>query len=94
MEIDLLVDNDDHVVAVEVKSTLRQADVDEHLERLKLLKTVFPRYAGSRVLGAVAGIDVPRDVARYTYCKGLFVLVQSSDTMVIANDAGFQPAEW
>ena len=92
MEIDLLVTNDSDVVAVEVKSSLRQEDVDAHLDRLAKFKTVFPRYADARVFGAVAGVDVPKQVAKYAYRKGLFVLVQSGETMKILNDDTFRPA--
>lgn len=94
MEIDLLVTNDDAVVAIEVKSTVRVADVDEHLERLANFKKVFRRHGDARVYGAIAGIDLPPDVARYAYRKGLFVLAQSGDTMIILNDDGFVPKAW
>lgn len=94
MEIDLLVTNDDRAVLVEVKSNLRQADVDAHLDRLQRFKTIFPRYADAKVMGAVAGVEVPDEVALYAYRKGLFVLVQSGETMAIANDDRFVPAEW
>lgn len=94
MEIDLLVTNDDRAVLIEVKSNLRQADVDDHLERLQRFKTIFPRYADARVMGAVAGVEVADEVALYAYRKGLFVLVQSGETMAIANDDRFVPAEW
>jgi hypothetical protein len=33
-------------------------------------------------------------VARYAYRKGLFVLAQSGDSIVIRNDARFVPAIW
>lgn len=93
-EIDVLVENDNDVVAIEAKSTLRQTDIDEHLERLGLIKTIFPKLAAMRLIGAVAGVDVPPDVARYAYRRGLFVLLPSGETMRIANDAGFRPAIW
>jgi hypothetical protein len=37
---------------------------------------------------------VPDEVARYAYRQGLFVLAQSGDSMVILNDAQFQPQSW
>lgn len=94
LQIDLLVLNDDDAVAVEVKSKLSQADVDEHLERLSKLKRLMPRYRELRLLGAVAAMVVPPPVARYAYRKGLFVLAQSGETVRILNDERFQPRTW
>ncbi|PSR17710.1 DUF3782 domain-containing protein [filamentous cyanobacterium CCP3] len=94
IEIDLLVVNTTEAVVVEVKSKLTQADVDEHLERLGKFKRLMPRYGDVRAIGAVAGMVVPRDVARYAYRRGLFVLAQSGDGIDILNNAQFQPQAW
>ena len=94
IDIDLLVANTTDAILVEVKSKLTQADVDEHLERLGKFKRLMPRYGDVRAMGAVAAMVVPDEVARYAYRQGLFVLVQSGDSVVILNDAQFQPQGW
>jgi hypothetical protein len=94
IEIDLLVVNTTEAVLVEVKSKLTQGDVDEHLERLGKFKQLMPRYRDLCAMGAVAGMVVPQDVARYAYRQGLFVLAQSGDSVVILNDAKFKPRSW
>ena len=94
MEIDLLVVNNDLLVAVECKSHLSNEDVNEHLRRLALFKQCFPQYQGYRVLGAVAGMVVPDEVGRHAYKKGLFVLAQSGDAVEIRNGDRFTPKEW
>jgi len=94
IEIDLLVVNTTDAILVEVKSKLSQADVDEHLQRLSKFKRLMPRYGDVRAMGAVAAMVVPDEVARYAYRQGLFVLAQSGDSMVILNDAQFQPQSW
>ena len=94
MEIDLLVVNSRDAVLVEVKSELKVDDVKEHLSRLQRFKKLCPQYAGFRVMGAVAGMVVPEDTARFAYRQGLFVLAQSGDTVTIRNDADFQPGVW
>lgn len=94
LQIDLLVVNDTEAILVEVKSKLTQADVDEHLDRLGKFKRLLPRYADTRALGAVAAMVIPREVGRYAYRQGLFVLAQSGDSVVILNDAKFQPRAW
>ncbi len=94
MEIDLLVVNSVDVVLVEVKSELKADDVKEHISRLVRFKKLFPQYAGFRVMGAVAGMVVAEETARFAYRQGLFVLAQSGDTVTIRNDADFQPVVW
>ena len=94
MEIDLLVVNRVDVVLVEVKSELKVDDVKEHISRLERFKKLFPQYAGFRVMGAVAGMVVAEETARFAYRQGLFVLAQSGDTVTIRNDADFQPVVW
>ncbi|MFO7033331.1 hypothetical protein B9T07_26915, partial [Limnospira fusiformis CCALA 023] len=61
-------------------------DIDEHLERLEKFKRLMPRYSDVKAMGAVAGMVVPEEVARYGYRRGLFVLAQSGDSVVILND--------
>jgi hypothetical protein len=94
MEIDLLVTNDNMALAVECKSRLGVDDVREHVSRLEKIKRLMPRLVDSRIMGAVAGMVVLDEAARYAYRQGLFVLAQSGDAVVIRNDARFQPREW
>jgi hypothetical protein len=77
-----------------VKTKLSQQDVDEHLERLAKFKRLMPSYQNKKAFGAVAGIVVPDDIARYAYRKGLFVLAQSGETVIILNDDQFKPKVW
>jgi hypothetical protein len=94
LEVDLMIVNDLDLVAVECKSNLKQQDVDEHLARLAKIKRLLPKYANSRVMGAVAAMVIPDNVARYAYSKGLFVIGQSGEHLEIRNDAEFQPMIW
>lgn len=94
MEIDLLVVNTDAVVLVEVKSKLKQEDVFEHINRLAEFKEFFPEYADKRILGAVAGIVMDENVDRFAMNMGLFVIVQSGETVQLANEKNFMPKSW
>lgn len=94
LEIDLLVVNTDEAVLVEVKTKLSQSDVDEHLERIAKLRRLAHQYRGTKLLGAVAGIIVPPEVARYAYRQGLFVLAQAGNGVAILNDPQFQLRAW
>jgi hypothetical protein len=94
IEIDLLVVNDQEGVAVECKGRLSMDDVDEHLERLGKLKRMLPKYRDVRLMGAVAAMALPDEVARYAYRKGLYVLAQKGEAIVIRNDGKFTPKVW
>ena len=94
LEVDLLVVNNNEAIAIEVKSKLDQEDVDEHLERLAKFKQLLPRYQPLTILGAVAGMVVPQQIASYAYRKGLFVIAQSGEDLMILNDTQFRPKTW
>ena len=94
IQIDLLVVNDGDVVAVECKSKLSVDDVNEHLEALDKFKRLLPTYANKRVMGAVAAMVLPDDVARYAYRRGLFVIAQAGNNLIVRNDDQFAPRAW
>ncbi|PHV63429.1 hypothetical protein [Cyanobacterium aponinum] len=94
IEVDLLVVDTTQAVAIEVKSKLTKSDVDEHLERLNKFKRLLPRYQNIQLLGAVAAMVTPSEIARYAYRQGLFVITQSGEDLVIVNDTQFQPKVW
>lgn len=94
MEIDLLVINGDHAIAVECKSRLTTDDVDEHVERLSRFKAAFPEYADKLLHGAVAAMGAPDEVVRYAEKQGFYVLVQADDDVVLRNQPGFTPRTW
>ena len=94
IEIDIFAKNGEYAVLIEVKSTLSVDDVNEHLERMDKFARFFPEYHDLKVVGAVAGIVIPKNVARFAYQKGLFVIAQSGETVKILNDAKFTPKVW
>jgi len=94
LEIDLLVIDEIEMVAIECKSSLSTDDVDDHLTRLSKLKKLMPKYRDMNIMGAVAAMVLPDNVARYAYRQGLFVLAQSGDTVIIRNDTNFKPGIW
>jgi hypothetical protein len=94
LELDLLVVNDKDAVAIECKSNLSIDDVNEHLARLDKIKRLLPRYKESRVLGAVAGMVIPEQVALYAMRKGLYVIGQNGDHLELRNTSAFVPVAW
>ncbi len=94
LEIDLLVVNDKDTIAIECKSHLSVDDVNEHLERLGKIKRLIPRYQEHRILGAVAGMVIPDNVATYAIRKGLYVITQNGGHLELSNQSSFEPKVW
>jgi hypothetical protein len=94
LEIDVLVVNQGHVLAVEVKSSLSVDDVKDFIADLERFSDFFPEYAEMQLYGAVAGIGIEAGADRYAYRRGLFVMAQSGDSVTLLNDASFQPKAW
>jgi len=93
LEIDILLDCDDVIIAVEVKTTLSVQDINEHIDKhLKPFKEFFPEHKHKKLYGAVAYINVDENADRYAYKQGLFVLGFAENDMVeIKNDDQFIP---
>jgi hypothetical protein len=98
-DIDILLTNTDCAIAVEVKRMLKKRDVDEHLERMELIRKYPPEYMvnpdGKRLLGAVAGGTVDRETRKYAHECGFFVLELAGESVRMARiPDGFAPREW
>ncbi|MBE5227643.1 MAG: DUF3782 domain-containing protein [Microcystis aeruginosa PMC 728.11] len=94
LEIDVLVTNENHVLVVEVKSSLSVDDVKELIKNLTEFRQFFPEYNHKQLYGAVAGIEIEEGADKYAYRQGLFVLAQKGENVVILNDTEFQPKTW
>ncbi|MEI6746503.1 MAG: DUF3782 domain-containing protein [Methylococcaceae bacterium] len=94
LEIDLLVVNNDDAVVIECKSNLSIDDVNDHLKRLEKMKRLMPHYSGYRILGAVAGMVIPENVAVYSVRKGLYVIGQNGEHLELRNEESFAAKVW
>ena len=94
LEIDVLVTNENHVLVVEVKSSLGVNDVKELQSDLNKFRQFFPEYVQKQLYGSVAGIEIEEEADRYAYRQGLFVLAQTGETVSILNSPDFQPKNW
>ncbi|MDR0638610.1 MAG: hypothetical protein LBG27_06895 [Spirochaetaceae bacterium] len=95
-EVDAMLENGECAMPVEIKSALSKHDVDEHLERIgKVREEMNKRGDQRKLVGAVAGMVVEDGVQRYAQDKGLYVLVQSGESVKIAEmEETFQAREW
>jgi len=94
IEIDILAVNENVVVVIEVKTTLKVEDVNDFIEKLKVFKEAFSEYRNKIVYGAVAFIQVNEEADRYAYRKGLFVIKGTGESAKIVNDKKFNPKVW
>jgi hypothetical protein len=92
----MMLENGDYVMAVEIKSNLTAEDVDRHIERIgKVREQLDKRGDRRKLVGAVAGMVVTKEAREYAQRKGLYVLVQSGDTVAVAEaPEGFKVREW
>jgi hypothetical protein len=94
-QADIVLRNSEYIVAVEVKVKPVMEDVPEHLERLEILREYWDKKGDKRKLcGAIAGAVFPEAVKKAALKAGLYVLVQSGDTMKIDMSDSFIPREW
>jgi len=95
-EADFFLENGDFVMPVEVKADLTIRYVDRHLERIsKIRRYMDIRGDNRKIIGAVAGGFVPESVLSHAQENGLFVVVQTGDSVAIADSpAGFTLREW
>jgi hypothetical protein len=94
-EVDILLENGDTALAVEVKTTLTDNDVRDHLRRMEKLRLYADEHGDKRkLLGAVAGAIAPEGAKAFAIKSGFFVLEQSGDTVRISVPEDFKPREW
>jgi hypothetical protein len=77
-EVDIFIENGEYAIAVEVKTDLTVSHVDDHLERIEVVRRYLDVHGDKRkLIGAVAGGIVSESVIRYAQKKGLYVILQN-----------------
>jgi len=94
-QVDLQLENGDYIMAVEVKAKVHAWDIEHHVKRLELLRKHWDKRGDKRVIrGALAGAIFGSIEKQAAIEAGLYVLVQSGDTMRLELPDGFVPQEW
>ena len=94
-EVDLVLENDDTLMAVEVKTKPEVKDVEHHIRRLEILRDNRRGFNDKRkIKGAIAGAIFGMEEKKAVIEAGLYVIEQSGDTMKIEVPDGFVPREW
>jgi len=83
-QIDGMLENGEQAVAVEVKTTLRQADIDEHLVRMEKIRKYADEHNDKRqFMGAIAATITDKSTREYALNKGLFVIEPSGENVKV-----------
>jgi len=94
-EVDLLLQNDDTVMAVEIKTRVALKDIERHAKRLEIIRDYrHKRNDKRKILGAIAGAVFGIEEKEAAIDAGFYVIVQTGDTMKIEIPDGFTPKEW
>jgi hypothetical protein len=96
-EIDMLLDDSDIAILMEVKTTLRNDDVLDHIARLeKYRQWKDSKGEGKkRYIGALACAVVADNVVKFAQKNGMYVIVQLGNTVkIVDSPEGFVAKEW
>jgi hypothetical protein len=85
-EIDALLENGTQAMVVEVKTTLRRDDIDDHLERMERVRKYADTHGDKReFLGTMAAAITNKAAKDYALSKGFFVIEPSGEDVKISN---------
>ena len=94
-EIDIMLENGDVVMAVEIKAKPLHKDVDDHINRLEVLRRrADARQDRRRFQGAIAGAIMSGEVRNHILKNGFYAIEQTGDTVKITIPEGFKAREW
>ena len=94
-EVDIILENSDIFIAIEVRLKLRKLDVDEHINRMEVLRRIADSKNDKRKYqGAIAAAITTTETKNYAHESGFYVLEQSGDTMKLDLPEGFTPRNW
>jgi hypothetical protein len=83
LEYDIVLVNGNCAALVEVKYKVHATALTQVERQLNQFKTHFPKYAGMKLYGGVAGFSVPDEVVQAAHDKGYFVLKRTGDAFAV-----------
>jgi hypothetical protein len=93
-QIDGMLENGTQAIAVEVKTTLRKADIDDHLVRMEKIRKHASEHGDTRqFMGAMAAFITGEAAKNYALEKGLFVIEPSGEDVKVTKPA-VEPRVW
>jgi hypothetical protein len=93
-EIDALLENGTQAVVVEVKTTLRHDDIDDHLNRMEKVRKYADEHGDKRqFMGAIAATITDESTREYALKKGLFIIEPSGENVKVTKPST-EPRIW
>jgi len=93
-QIDGMLENGTQAMAVEVKMTLRQSDIDDHILRMEKIRKFADEHGDTRqFIGAIAAIITDESTKNYALKKGLFVIEPSGEDVKVTKPET-EPRVW
>jgi hypothetical protein len=93
-QIDGMLENGSQAVAVEVKTKLRQTDIDEHIERMDKIRKYADEHGDNRhFMGAMATFITDENAKNYALKKGLFIIEPSGEDVKVTKPET-EPRVW
>jgi hypothetical protein len=93
-QIDALLENGTMAIAVEVKTTLRKDDIDDHLLRMEKVRQHADKNNDTRqFMGAMAATIADESLITYTLNHGLFFIQPSGENVKVTKPAR-KPRVW
>ena len=93
-EFDIIAEDGTEIVIVEVKTTLKSADIKNFIAKLKKVRDWMPEYKNNRIYGAVAWIQADSQVISQAENEGLLVIRATGKNASIINHEGFSPKDF
>lgn len=78
------------IFVAEVKSHLREDDLEEFIERLEKVPKFFPEHRGKEVIGVLAAVSIPAEMPRRVAKAGIHLARVSDDTFRLVDPKGFR----
>jgi hypothetical protein len=92
-EYDVVLRNGEAVALVEIKTTLKYEYIDRFIQQISVATN--EKYKGKRIIGAVAALEITKEVKNYAMRKGLYVIEQAGrDIKIDTKDGKFKPKIW
>jgi len=94
-EIDLYMENGDFIIAVEVKTSLGEKDIEKHKGRLEILREEADKIGDRRkIRGGMAIAVLSKSDRKAILDAGFYLLEPSGDMMKMNLPKGFVPRDW
>lgn len=93
MEVDVLAysnGRDTKVFVVEIKSRLRDEDIQEMVKKLKHFPRCFPQHGGKALYGIVCAVNIAEAMQRKVVKEGLYLALIRDDTFTMKVPKGFK----